>query len=167
MVGQGVLRECLLDPEVHAVLSVGRTATGQAHAKLRELVHRDFLDFSAIETELRGFNACLFCLGVSSVGMTEDAYRRVTFDITLAAAQTLARLNPTMTFIYISGAGTDSSELGRRMWARVKGQTDHGIHVGKQYATLDGDLRGPRTSGFQGGCSRCRAVGRLLNANRA
>jgi len=127
MVGQGVLRECLLDPEVHAVLSIGRSATGQTHAKLRELVHRDFLEFSTIETELRGFDACFFCFGVSSVGMSEEAYRRVTFDITLAAAQTLAGRNPAMTFIYVSGAGTDSSELGRRMWARVKGQTENAL----------------------------------------
>jgi uncharacterized protein YbjT (DUF2867 family) len=127
MVGQGVLRECLLDPEVSAVLSVGRSVTGQTHAKLRELVHRDFLDFTAIESELRGFDACFFCLGVSSAGMTEQAYRRVTFDMTLAAARTLARLNPAMTFIYVSGAGTDSSESGRTMWARVKGQTENAL----------------------------------------
>ena len=125
MVGQGVLRECLLDPEVESVLSVGRSATGQQHAKLRELVHRDFLDFAPIENELAGFDACFFCLGVSSAGMKEDDYRRVTYDFTLAAARTLARLNPNMTFVYVSGMGTDSSERGRTMWARVKGKTEN------------------------------------------
>jgi uncharacterized protein YbjT (DUF2867 family) len=127
MVGQGVLRECLLDPDVQTVLSVGRSATGQHHQKLRELVHQDFLDFSAIESKLSGFDACFFCLGVTSVGMTEERYRRVTYDITIAAAKTLARLNPGMTFIYVSGMGTDSSERGRAMWARVKGQTENAL----------------------------------------
>jgi hypothetical protein len=127
MVGQGVLRECLLDPDVQLVLSIVRSATGQQHPKLRELVHRDFLDFSTIENQLAGFNACFFCLGVSSVGMTEESYRRVTYDITMAAAQILARLNPGMTFIYVSGMGTDSSERGRSMWARVKGQTENAL----------------------------------------
>ena len=127
MVGQGVLRECLLDPEVEEVLSIGRSATGQAHPKLRELVHPDLLKLSAIESELSGFDACFFCLGVSSAGMKEKDYRRVTFDITLAVAQTLARLSPGMIFLYVSGAGTDSSERGRRMWARVKGQTENAL----------------------------------------
>jgi len=127
MVGQGVLRECLLDPDVESVLSVGRSATGQQHVKLRELVHRDFLDFSPIESELAGFDACFFCLGVSSAGMKEEAYRRITYDFTMAAARTLARLNPNMTFVYVSGMGTDSSERGRTMWARVKGQTENAL----------------------------------------
>jgi uncharacterized protein YbjT (DUF2867 family) len=127
MVGQGVLRECLLDPDVDEVLSVGRSATGQTHPKLREVVQPELLDFSAIESRLSGFDACFFCLGVSSAGMKEKDYRRVTFDITLAAARTLARLNPAMTFVYVSGAGTDSSERGRSMWARVKGQTENAL----------------------------------------
>jgi uncharacterized protein YbjT (DUF2867 family) len=127
MVGQGVLRECLLDPDVRTVLSVGRSATGQQHQKVRELVHRDFLNFSAIENELSGFDACFFCLGVTSVGMTEENYYRITYGFTLAAAQTLARLNPGMTFIYVSGMGTDSSEHGRPMWARVKGKTENAL----------------------------------------
>jgi uncharacterized protein YbjT (DUF2867 family) len=127
MVGQGVLRECLLDPEVGQVLSIGRSATGQAHPKLRELVHPDLLDLAAVEPRLCGFDACFFCLGVSSAGMKENDYRRVTFDITLATARTLARLNPTLTFIYVSGAGTDSSERGRSMWARVKGETENAL----------------------------------------
>lgn len=127
MVGQGVLRECLLDPEVDEVLSIGRNGTGQTHPKLRELLHADLQDFSTVESRLSGLDACFFCLGVSSVGMKERDYRRVTFDITLAAARTLARLNPGMTFLYVSGAGTDSSERGRSMWARVKGQTENAL----------------------------------------
>jgi uncharacterized protein YbjT (DUF2867 family) len=127
MVGQGVLRECLIDPDVESVLSIGRSAPGQHHAKLRDLVHRNFLDFSALEGELSGFDACFFCLGVSSVGMKEADYRRITYDFTLAAARVLARLNPGMTFVYVSGTGTDSSERGRTMWARVKGQTENAL----------------------------------------
>jgi uncharacterized protein YbjT (DUF2867 family) len=127
MVGQGVLRECLLRPEVETVLAVGRSATGKTHPKLRECVHRDLLDVAAIESQLSGFDACFFCLGVSSAGMAEAEYRRVTFDIAMAVAQTLVRLNPAMIFIYVSGAGTDSSEQGRLMWARVKGQTENAL----------------------------------------
>jgi uncharacterized protein YbjT (DUF2867 family) len=127
MVGQGVLRECLLDPDVATVLSIVRNSTGQQHLKLREIVHKDFFDFSSIQSELSGFDACFFCLGVSSAGMSEENYRHITYDITLAAAQTLAKLNPNMTFIYVSGAGTDSSEHGRIMWARVKGQTENAL----------------------------------------
>jgi uncharacterized protein YbjT (DUF2867 family) len=127
MVGQGVLRECLLDPQVDEVLSIGRSATGQAHPKLREQVHPDLLDLSAVESGLSGFDACFFCLGVSSARMKEEDYRRVTFDIKLAVARTLARLNPALTFIYVSGAGTDSSERGRTRWARVKGQTENAL----------------------------------------
>jgi uncharacterized protein YbjT (DUF2867 family) len=127
MVGQGVLRECLLDPEVTDVLSIVRSSTGQQHPKLREIVHRNFFDFGSIESQLAGFDACIFCLGVSSAGMSEQDYRHITYDITLAAAQTLAKLNPNMTFIFVSGAGTDSSERGRMMWARVKGQTENAL----------------------------------------
>ena len=127
MVGKGVLRECLLDLEVESVLTVGRSATGQQHEKLREIVHKDFFNFSAIESNLTGYDACFFCLGVSSAGMTEQEYTRLTYDITMAAAQTLARLNPNMTFLYISGMGTDSSERGRSMWARVKGKTENAL----------------------------------------
>ena len=127
MVGQGVLRECLLDPDVQSVLSIGRGATGQRHAKLRELIHRDFLDFSSMENELSGFDACFFCLGISSAGMREEDYRRITYDFTMAAARALARLGPTMTFVYVSGMGTDSSERGRTMWARVKGKTENAL----------------------------------------
>jgi uncharacterized protein YbjT (DUF2867 family) len=127
MVGQGVLRECLLDPEVQHVLSVVRTPSGQQHPKLRELVHTDFFNYSDIESELKGYDACFFTLGVSSAGMDEAKYRHLTYDLTLAAATTLARLNPQMTFVYVSGAGTDSSERGRTMWARVKGKTENDL----------------------------------------
>jgi uncharacterized protein YbjT (DUF2867 family) len=127
MVGQGVLRECLLDPDVHQILSIVRTPSGQQHPKLRELVHTDFFDYSAIEPQLTGFDACLFSLGISSSGMDETKYKHLTYDLTLAAATTLARLNPNMTFLYVSGAGTDSTERGRSMWARVKGKTENDL----------------------------------------
>jgi uncharacterized protein YbjT (DUF2867 family) len=127
MVGQGVLRECLLDPDVTGVLSVARSSTGRQHEKLRELLHRDFTDFAALERELTGYDACFFCLGVSSSGMKEADYARVTFDFTLAAAKVLAKANPGMTFIFVSGAGADSSEKGRSMWARVKGRTENAL----------------------------------------
>lgn len=126
MVGQGVLRECLLAPDVEQVLAVGRAQTGQRHEKLRELLLKDFLDASS-ESALDGYDACFFCLGVSSAGMKEEDYRRVTYDLTLAAAQVLARTSPGMTFIYVSGAGTDSTEKGRSMWARVKGRTENAL----------------------------------------
>jgi uncharacterized protein YbjT (DUF2867 family) len=127
MVGQGVLRECLLDPDVRRVLSIGRSATGQRHEKLRELIRADLLDYSAIENELRGYDACFFCLGITSLGLSEEQYRRVTYDITMAAAKALAGLNPDMTFIYVTGVGTDSTEHGRTMWARVKGETENAL----------------------------------------
>jgi uncharacterized protein YbjT (DUF2867 family) len=127
MVGQGVLRECLRDPRVNRVLTVGRAATGIQHPKLREIVRADLLHYDSIEAELAGFDACLFCLGVSSAGMTEDAYTRVTYGITMAAAETLVRLNPAMTFVFVSGAGADSSERGRSTWARIKGRTENAL----------------------------------------
>ncbi|MEU7000514.1 epimerase [Nonomuraea sp. NPDC046570] len=120
MVGQGVLRECLLDPEVESVLAVGRTATGVRHAKLRELLRPDLFDLPALD----GFDACFFCLGVSSVGMSEQDYRRVTHDLTLSVAGRLAGQEK-LTFVYVSGAGTD--ERGRSMWARVKGRTENAL----------------------------------------
>jgi uncharacterized protein YbjT (DUF2867 family) len=127
MVGQGVLRECLLDPGVKSVLAVGRSPTGQSHPKLRELRHDNFTDFSAIESQLTGYDACFFCLGVSSVGMDEPRYRRLTYDITMAAATTLAKLNPGLVFTYVTGRGTDSTEQGSLMWARVKGKTENDL----------------------------------------
>jgi len=127
MVGQGVLRECLLDPSVQLVGTIGRTATGQQNPKLREIVLKDLSNYAPIEEKLTGLDACFFCLGISASGMTEDAYERITYGITIAAAETLSRLNPRMVFIYVSGAGTDSSEKGRMMWARVKGKTENAL----------------------------------------
>jgi len=127
MVGLGVLRECLLDQSVEKVTIIGRTAMGQQNPKLIEIVQRDLFDYSAIEAQLTGFDACFFCLGVSSAGMKEEEYRRLTYDLTMVAARTLARLNPAMTFIYVSGAGTDSAEKGKSMWARVKGKTENDL----------------------------------------
>lgn len=127
MIGQGALRECLLDPDVKQILSIVRTPSGQHNAKLRELVLADFLNYSPIEAELTGLDACFFCLGVTSAGMSEAQYTQITHDFALAAATTLARLNPSMTFIYVSGSGTDGTERGRSMWARVKGRTENDI----------------------------------------
>jgi len=125
MVGQGVLRECLLDPEVTDVLVVGRTPTGVTAAKLKEIVRDDLFDLSDVADEFAGYDACLFCLGVSSVGMNEQTYRRITYDLTLAVAHTMAERRPGMRFLYISGAGTN--ENGRQMWARVKGATESAL----------------------------------------
>ena len=127
MVGQGVLRECLVDPEVEAVLSVGRRATGQGHPRLRELVVQDLTDFSAVAGDLAWCDACFYCLGVSSTGLSEAQYRHVTYEMPLAAARMLSRLNPGMTFVHVSGAGADSTERGRVMWARVKGATENAL----------------------------------------
>lgn len=127
MVGEGVLHEALKDPNVESVLVVGRRSCGVKHVKLSEIVHADFFDYSAIESRLTGYNACLFCLGVTSVGKDEKEYTRLTYDLTMQAAKTLAKLNREMTFCYISGAGTDSSEKGRIMWARVKGKTENDL----------------------------------------
>ena len=125
MIGQGVLRECLLAPDVQEVLAVGRSATGQTHPKLRELVRRDLADYAGAEGELTGYDACFFCLGVSSSGLNEEEYRRVTYDIAVAAARTLSARNPGMTFVFVSGAGTDPKS--GTMWARVKGQAEDAI----------------------------------------
>jgi uncharacterized protein YbjT (DUF2867 family) len=127
MIGQGVLRECLLDPDVERVLSLVRAPTGRLDPKLTELVHANFLDFLTVESQLQGFNACFFCLGVSSAGMSAERYRQTTYGITLAAAQSLSRVNTGMAFIYVSGAGADRSGRSRAMWARVKGETENAL----------------------------------------
>ena len=127
MVGEGVLNECLLHPDVEQVLVIGRKQCGVTHQKLKEIIHNDFYDLSSVEYQLTGYNACLFCLGVSSVGMKEEPYTRLTHTLTMHVATTLARLNHDMTFCYISGAGTDSTEKGRIMWARVKGKTENDL----------------------------------------
>jgi uncharacterized protein YbjT (DUF2867 family) len=127
LVGQSALRECLLDEKVHQILAIGRNRTGKQHKKLREIKLEDLTDLSSIENEIIGYDACFFCLGVSAAGMKEDEYIKITYDITLSVAETLAQLNPQMTFIYVSGSGTDSSEKGRAMWARVKGKTENDL----------------------------------------
>ena len=125
MVGEGVLHECLLQPEVGSVLVIGRRSCGVQHEKLKELLLPNLADLSEIEDQLTGYNACFFCLGISSVGMKEEEYTRITYDLTMNMARILAARNPDMTFCYVSGAGTDSTEQGRSMWARVKGRTEN------------------------------------------
>ncbi|MBT2545376.1 epimerase [Streptomyces sp. ISL-44] len=127
MIGRGVLRECLRDDTVTSVLAIGRTPLGVTHPKLRERVQGDPSDLPGPDLDLASCDACFFCLGVSSVGMKEEEYRRITHDLTLAVARTLAAANPRLTFVYVSGVGTDSTGQGRSMWARVKGQTENDL----------------------------------------
>ena len=123
MVGQGVLRECLHDKNVEAVIAIGRKPSGQTHSKLRELIRNDLFDVSAVRMELQGYDACFFCLGVSVAGMNEANYTRVTYQLTLAWARALAEINPAMTFVYVSGSGTG----GKAMWAQVKKRTEDAL----------------------------------------
>jgi nucleoside-diphosphate-sugar epimerase len=127
MVGEGVLLECLSNPEVDQVLVINRKPGEVSHPKLRELIHADFFNLAPIEAQLKGYNACFFCLGVSSVGMNTEEYKHITYDLTLNVGQLLAKLNPEMAFCYVTGAGTDSSEQGRVAWARVKGATENAL----------------------------------------
>jgi uncharacterized protein YbjT (DUF2867 family) len=127
MIGEGVLRECLLHPEITSVLSIGRSSIGTQNEKLRQIIIKDLYNLAPIENQLSGYDACFFCLGVSSAGMTESEYSHVTYDLTVTVAKTLVILNPAMTFIYISGMGANSSEKGRTMWARVKGKTENAL----------------------------------------
>lgn len=127
MVGEGILHECLQSPEVETVLIINRKPAGITHPKLKEIVHQDFFDLSPIKDQLKGYNACFFGLGVSSVGMKEEEYTKMTYTLTMHVAETLSKLNPDMTFCYVSGAGTDSTEKGRSMWARVKGKTENDL----------------------------------------
>jgi uncharacterized protein YbjT (DUF2867 family) len=127
MVGEGVLIECLDHPDVERIVVVNRKPGGVSHAKLREIIHADFFDLAPIAEQLTGFNACFFCLGVSSVGMSKEEYTHITYDLTLNVAQLLAKSNPEMTFCYVTGAGTDSGEQGRVAWARVKGATENAL----------------------------------------
>lgn len=126
-VGEGVLLEALKHENVESVLVISRRPCMKTHAKLKELINQDFFNYSAIEEQLKDYNACFFCLGVSSLGMNEQDYKRITYDLTMQAATTLSRLNPEMTFCYVSGTGTDSTEQGRMMWARVKGKTENDL----------------------------------------
>ncbi len=127
MVGEGVLHVALHHPDVRSVLVIGRRPCGVVHPKLKELIHNDFTDFSPVRSQLSGYNACYFCLGTTSIGKQEAEYRRISYDYTLSLARTLAPINPSMTFCYVSGEGTDSSERGRQMWARVKGKTENDL----------------------------------------
>lgn len=127
MVGQGALRECLLDSKITTILTIGRSSTGRSEQKLHEIVRKDLADLSDIESDLRGYDACFFCLGTTSAGLKEDEYRRLTYGLTLGVAQTLVKVSPGMTFIYVSGMGADSSEHGRVMWARVRGETENAL----------------------------------------
>lgn len=132
MVGEGVLHECLLDPQVESVLVINRRPCNVQHPKLKEVIHKDFIDFTSIKVELTGYNACFHCMGVTSVGKNEVEYNKLTYDISMALANQLAKLNPGMTICYVSGEGTDSSEKGKIMWARVKGKTEN--HLIKLFA---------------------------------
>lgn len=127
MVGEGVLYECLHHPAVEAVLVINRKPCGYSHPKLKEIIHANFFDFAPIEDQLSGYNACFFCLGVSSVGMDKEQYYRMTYTLTLHVAETLSRLNPAMTFCYVSGSGTNTSEKGGSNWSRVKGKTENDL----------------------------------------
>lgn len=127
MVGEGVLHECLQSHEVEEVLIINRKPSGFTHPKLKEIIHKDFFDISPIQAQLKGYNACFFCLGVSSVGMKEQEYFKMTYTLTMHMAETLSKLNPDMTFCYVSGASTDSTEKGRSMWARIKGKTENDL----------------------------------------
>lgn len=127
MVGKGVLLECLDHQEIEKVITIGRSQTGISHPKLEEIIHKDFGDFSTFANEFKGIDACFFCLGISAAGLNEDQYRKITYDFTLTLAKTLLAGNPQMTFNYVSGQGTDSTEKGRMMWARVKGKTENDL----------------------------------------
>lgn len=127
MVGEGVLLYCLQHPEISEILIVNRKSAGIIHPKLKEIIIPDFFDLTSIESELQGYDACFFCLGTSSLGMKPDEYFKVTYTLTMNFAETLCRTNPNMTFCYISGAGTDSTEKGKITWARVKGRTENDL----------------------------------------
>ena len=168
MVGEGVLHEALNDAAVESILVIGRRTCNVSNQKLRELLHNNFYDYREIENRLRGYNACFFCLGVTSVGKTEEEYRRLTYDLTLAAARTLSRLNPDMVFCYVSGAGTDSTEQGRSMWARVKGKTENDLlklPFKAAYAFRPGFIK--PTSGLKNSLTFSKVLAPLYPAFRA
>jgi uncharacterized protein YbjT (DUF2867 family) len=127
MVGQGVLRECLLDPKITGILAIGRSSVARRDDKLREIVRGDLTNIVALEDQLRGYDACFFCLGATAAGLKQDEYRRLTYELTLGVAQTLAKASPLLTLIYVSGMGADSSERGQVMWARVRGETENAL----------------------------------------
>ena len=172
MVGEGVLHECLLNPEVESVLVINRKPLGISHPKLIEVIHADFYDLSAIEGQLKGFNACFFCLGITSIGIDADTYYKTTYTLTMHVAKTLSRLNPEMTFCYISGAGTDSTEKGSSRWARVKGKTENDLMklpFKQVFAFRPGFIKPikglPETHGFYKYINWVYPFGRLLYPN--
>lgn len=127
MVGMGILLECLDHNAINEVLHIGRNPLGIEHPKLKEMIHKDFTDFSAVQKQLSGYDACFFSLGISAAGLKEEQYKRITYDFTMSLAKSLFEINPEMTFNYVSGVGTDSTEKGRMMWARVKGKTENDL----------------------------------------
>jgi hypothetical protein len=127
MVGEGVLLECLEHPEVEEVLVINRKPGGRSHPKLKEIIHADFFHLEKIESQLMGYNACFFCLGISSIGISAEEYKHITYDLTVHAGQVMARQNPLMAFCYVTGSGTDSTEKGKVAWARVKGATENAL----------------------------------------
>lgn len=135
MVGQSILRECLLDSQISSILTVGRSALATRQPKHQHLTHANFLDFTPLEKDLKGFDACFYCLGIASAGLTEAAYKKITCDYTLAAAKTFLTVNPRIAFVFISGAGADSSESGCIMWARIKGKTENALFA-MQFASV-------------------------------
>ncbi|MEM7047859.1 MAG: NAD-dependent epimerase/dehydratase family protein [Pseudomonadota bacterium] len=148
LIGRGVLHECLDHPQVHDVLSIGRRKTGVVHPQLREHLHDDFTNFSGIADMLKGFDACFWCLGISSFGMDEASYTRITYDFTMAAADVLTQASPVLCFCFVSGAGTDHTQRSRSMWARVKGRTENALKE-KSF---------PRLFLFRPGFISCRGV---------
>ena len=156
MVGEGVLAECLTHPDVEKILVINRRPCGVTHPKLTEILHPDFFDLSPVADQLKGYNACFFCLGVSSVGMSEEDYYSMTYTLTMNFAELVARQNPDMTFCYVSGAGTDSTEKGRMSWARVKGKTENDLMklpFKKVFACRPG---------FMLSCKGCKKCSRIL-----
>lgn len=127
MVGEGVMQRCLENPTIEKVIAISRKPNGHQHPKLQEIIHSDFTNLNAIESQLTGYDACFFCAGISSVGISKEQYEKITYELTLSFATTLAKLNPQMTFTYVSGQGTDSSEKGKSHWARVKGKTENDL----------------------------------------
>ena len=158
MVGEGVLLECLSNPDVAQVLVVNRKPGGISHPKLQEVIHKDFFDLSSIETRLAGYNACFFCLGISSVGVDKEEYKHITYDLTLNFAGLLAKINPDMTFCYVTGSGTDSTEKKGMAWARVKGAIENALMQLREPT----QLRDPSTPRFclsNGTQERCAPLG--------
>ncbi len=127
MVGKGILLECLDHDNIEEVLVIGRSTIGMTHPKLKEMIHKDFTEFSSVSNQLLGYDACFYSLGISAAGLKEEQYKKITYDFTMALAKTLLGNNPGMTFNYVSGEGTDSTEKGRMMWVRVKGKTENDL----------------------------------------